>query len=98
VAANTSMRRSIALAARWRTASRSVSSSVRRSDLDGYHACQPAPPVVGIHGLCAALRVAPDWIGSYAVCPVHLLHYPPECPSGDFASHLSRLLFSRIPA
>jgi Transposase DDE domain group 1 len=36
--------------------------------------------VVRLHGLCAALRLAPDWAAQYAVCQGQLRNDPPQAP------------------
>ncbi len=51
---------------------------VRRPHLDRNHASQPAPPVVCLDGLRAALRLAPHRPGAHAVRRGHLRHDPAE--------------------
>ena len=52
--------------------------SVRRPHLGRHHARQPAPPVVRVNGLRAALRLAPHRPGAHAVRRRDLRHHPPQ--------------------
>jgi hypothetical protein len=52
--------------------------SVRGSHFGRHDARQPAPLVVRLHGLCAALRLAPHWPAAHAVRRGDLRHHPPQ--------------------
>src|ERR1051326_7676131 len=54
--------------------------SVRRPHLDCHHAGQPAPPVVRLDGLRAALRAAPHRPPPHPVRHGDLRHHPPQAP------------------
>jgi Transposase DDE domain group 1 len=50
---------------------------LRRSYFRGDDEGQPAPAVVRVHGLCSALRLAPDRAPTHAIRGRHLRHHPP---------------------
>jgi hypothetical protein len=70
-------RRSTAPAARWRTGSRSASSTSMRI-APRPDAGQPAAPVVLLNGLRAALRPAPHRAARYRLRQRHLRHHPSQ--------------------
>jgi hypothetical protein len=64
--------------------------SLRRPDIEPYHARQPASALVRLHGLCAVDGTAPDRAAPHAVRPSFLRYDPPQAAQDRRPRHLQR--------